>query len=446
MHTNRRLIVNTALMTGSSIVMRCIGLIFQAWIVGRIGAAGIGLYQLVMSVSVLFATFAISGIRFATTRLISEEMGLERGAGVTGAMRRCACYALFFGLCAGTMVYFLAEPVGFLWIGDARTVRSLRITGISLPCIALSSVMDGYFTASGRVWKPTLVHLLEQLVSITCVMWFLSFAATGDLEQSCAAVTAGGACADVVSLLLMTAVYALDRRKYRRGGDTVPHLTRRMLSVALPLAVSAYARTSLTTLEHLLIPRGLKSSGLTADHALAGYGIVHGMALPVVLFPSCLLYALADLLVPELTTAQVSGRCGDIRRLVRALLYRCLLFACGTAVLLLAFSGPLGRLIYHSDDAGRYIRLLAPLVPVMYLDTVTDGCLRGLGQQTRCMAINVLDATLGVVLVWVLLPRFGLAGYIFILYFNECVNFTLSFTLLLRTVRRCCADEKPPAG
>ena len=105
MHRNRRLIVNTALMTGSSIVMRCIGLVFQAWIVGRIGAAGIGLYQLVMSVSVLFATFAISGIRFATTRLISEEMGLERGAGVTGAMRRCACYALFFGLCAGTIVY-----------------------------------------------------------------------------------------------------------------------------------------------------------------------------------------------------------------------------------------------------------------------------------------------------------------------------------------------------
>lgn len=403
MHTHRRLIVNTALMTGSSIVMRCIALVFQAWLVGHIGAAGIGLYQLVLSVSVLFATFAISGIRFAATRLISEEMGLERGAGVTGAMRRCACYALVFGLCAGTLVYFLAEPVGFLWIGDARTVRSLRITSISLPCIALSSVMDGYFTASGRVWKPTLVHLIEQLVSITCVMWFLSLASAGDLEQSCAAVTAGGACADVVSLLMMTAMYTLDRRKYRRGGDTVPHLTRRMLAVALPLAVSAYARTSLTTLEHLLIPRGLKSSGLTADRALAGYGIVHGMALPVVLFPSCLLYALADLLVPELTTAQVSGRCGDIR-------------------------------------------LLAPLVPVMYLDTVTDGCLRGLGQQTRCMAINVFDATLGVVLVWALLPRFGLAGYLFILYFNECVNFTLSFTLLLRTVRRCCADEKPPAG
>ena len=57
MHTNRRLIVNTALMTGSSIVMRCIGLVFQAWIVGHIGAAGIGLYQLVMSVSVLSVSY-----------------------------------------------------------------------------------------------------------------------------------------------------------------------------------------------------------------------------------------------------------------------------------------------------------------------------------------------------------------------------------------------------
>ena len=251
MHTHRRLIVNTALMTGSSIVMRCIALVFQAWLVGHIGAAGIGLYQLVLSVSVLFATFAISGIRFAATRLISEEMGLERGAGVTGAMRRCACYALFFGLCAGTLVYFLAEPVGFLWIGDARTVRSLRITSISLPCIALSAVMDGYFTASGRVWKPTLVHLIEQLVSITCVMWFLSLAAAGDLEQSCAAVTAGGACADAVSLLMMTAMYTLDRRKYRRGGDTVPHLTRRMLAVALPLAVFALWDRALLAAPHI---------------------------------------------------------------------------------------------------------------------------------------------------------------------------------------------------
>ena len=96
--------------------------------------------------------------------------------------------------------------------------------------------------------------------------------------------------------------------------------------------------------------------------------------------------------------------------------------------------------IMNVSTGGDLLALRAQLRGVQ--GELTDGCLRGLGQQTRCMAINVLDATLGVVLVWVLLPRFGLAGYIFILYFNECVNFTLSFTLLLRAVRRSCSDNQ----
>ena len=50
-----------------------------------------------------------------------------------------------------------------------------------------------------------------------------------------------------------------------------------MLRIALPLAVSAYARVGLSTLEHLLVPRKLRESGLSADVALAGYGTVTGM-------------------------------------------------------------------------------------------------------------------------------------------------------------------------
>ena len=96
----KRLIVNTALLTGASLLMRCIGMVFQAWLAGRIGAAGIGLYQLVMSVELLATTFAISGIRFAVTRLVAEEIGLGRGGGVGGAMSRCAAYSLVFGAAA----------------------------------------------------------------------------------------------------------------------------------------------------------------------------------------------------------------------------------------------------------------------------------------------------------------------------------------------------------
>ena len=80
--------MNTALLTGSSL-MSLISMSFQVWLAGRIGSAGIGLYQLVVSVSFLCTTFAISGVRFAATRLVSEELGHERAHGISAAMRRC---------------------------------------------------------------------------------------------------------------------------------------------------------------------------------------------------------------------------------------------------------------------------------------------------------------------------------------------------------------------
>lgn len=431
----KRLIVNTALMTSASLIMRCIAMGFQGYLSGKIGAAGIGLYQLVMSVELLASTFAISGIRFAVTRLVSEELGMGRAGGVHGAMVRSALYALIFGSAAMLLLTRFAEPVGFLWIGDARTVMSLRILAFGLPCLALSSVISGYFTACGRIWKPSLVHLIEQCAVVVFVALFLERAPEGDIELSCAAVCAGVTASDILSLALMLAFYLGDRRKFgSRTGESI-RLTGRMLSVALPLAVSAYARSALSTLEHLLVPRGFRKSGLSADAALAGYGVIQGMAMPVLSFPSCLLSSLAENVIPELTGAQVRGEREKIRREVRSLLTMSLLFAIAVAFALFVTSDFIGSALFASSEAGKYIRLLAPLIPAMYVDMVVDGCLKGLGQQVWSMGINILDAGLGVLLVYTLLPIGALDAYIGIIYFNELLNLALSAARLRRAVK-----------
>lgn len=431
----KKLLYNTALLSASSLLMSFIGMAFQVWLVDRIGTTGIGLYQLVSSVTMLGATFAISGIRFASTRLISEELGLERLSGVTGAVRRCLAYGCFFGFAAAAVLWFLAEPLGFLWVGDARTVLSLRLSAFSMPCVALCAALSGYFTACGRVWKPTLIHLIEQLLGIALVALFLSRAPQDDIEKCCAAVVLGRLVADAAALLLMFLVYVDDRRRYYSDTAHSERQTARMLRIALPLAVSAYARSALSTLQHLLIPRGLRSAGYSADNALSGYGVIHGMALPIVLFPSCILSAAAELIIPELTEVQVQNNQQAIRHMMRQYLRLSTMFSLAVGAFLFLFAEQLGVVIYNSHEAGRYIRILAPLVPVMYTDMSVDGCLKGLGQQVWSMGINILDALLGVLLVWQLLPRYALNGYLFILYFSELFNFALSVWWLRRIWR-----------
>ena len=430
MVNRKRLIMNTALLTGSSLAMSAISMAFQVWLAARIGSAGIGLYQLVLSVAFLCTTFAVSGIRFAATRLVSEELGHERSWSVAAAMRSCFAYSLFFGLSALTVLWSFAEPIGFLWIGDARTVRSLKLIAFSMPFMSLSSVMSGYFTACGRVWKPTVVHLGEQLITIGFVAFFLTHSPAGDIEKNCAAVMLGNVCGDVISFVYMLLFYLTDRHSVRDYSAQKLKLTSRMLKVALPLAVSAYARSALSTLEHLLVPRGLKAAGFSADRALSGYGVIQGMVLPILSFPACILMALAELIIPELTEAQVRGNEGDISKTVSSLIKKGLGYSSAVALVLFIFADKLGVRIYSSPEAGDYLRLLAPLIPIMYTDMVADGCLKGLGQQLWCMGINLLDALLGVLLVWQVLPVFALNGYIGIIYFNECLNFALSIKRL----------------
>lgn len=185
-----------------------------------------------------------------------------------------------------------------------------------------------------------------------------------------------------------------------------------------------------------MVPRGLRLYGLGAAASLSGYGIVHGMALPAVLFPSFLLLALTELLVPAITQAQMRHQKERIFYLVGKVRKSTALYAVCCSTLLSVLSAPIATHIFHTADAAVYIRILAPLLPIMNLDTITDGCLRGLGRQNSVMVINILDAALGVMLVWLLLPRFGLRGYIAMIWMTECGNLLLSTVALQTALKR----------
>ncbi|MCL2828953.1 MAG: oligosaccharide flippase family protein [Oscillospiraceae bacterium] len=448
MTRGRKLLYNTLLLTGAAMFMRAAVVSFQVYLAGVIGAAGIGLFQLVASTQFLAMTVAISGIRFATTRLVSEEMGLGKPGAVPRVMIRCFSHALFFGTLAGTLLFLGSSWIGNVWIGDGRTILSLRLAAISLPFISCTAVMNGYFTAVSRVAKSATVQVTDQIIRIAFVVALLTLYPPDGLEMAAAQVVLGGVSAEILSTIKLFLLYRHDKGSLPKSNGESPHLTRRLLGISMPLAASSYVRSALNTLQHMLIPRGLRRGGAEGDQALASYGVVHGMAFPVIIFPSAIFYAVAELMVPELTASQVAGNKDRISYLVSKLLRIALYLSIGLAGLFLAFSGTLGEVIYpHTPGVGAYIRVLSLLMPIMFLDAITDGMLKGLGQQVYSMGVNIVDSFLSVVLVYLLLPIFGIQGFIWIAYFTECFNFILSLRRIaqITTIRLALSDVIKPA-
>lgn len=434
----KKYLANGALMTAVALALRGLGVAFNAYISRKIGAEALGLYTLLGSVYGFALTLALSGINLTTTRLVSDALGENSAEKVRISMKKCISYALFFGLTAFVGLIMLAEPLALHALKDARVIKSLRLCATTLPLIALSSCFNGYFTAVRRVYKNATVQIIEQLARIAFCAALLNLIIGRDMESCCVALVLGGALAEMLSFTISLFMFVFDRQKrvkFEKSGFPERKITKKMLSIGLPLAFSTYFRSALLSIEHILIPIGIEKSGSNRAQSLASYGTLQSMVMPLVLFPSALIHSFAGLLVPELAELKIQNNRTEIKYVAGRVCHLALVFAVGVSGVMIFFADELGTGIYGSEEAGRYIRLVAHIVPIMYLDTTVDSMLKGLGEHLYTMAINITDTLCSLVMVWILIPQMGIYGYITLIIVSEIFNASASIWKLIKVTK-----------
>ena len=182
--------------------MRTVGLSFSVYLSAKIGTAGMGLYQLILSVYTLCVTISTSGINLASTRMVAEALGGRRADQSHAIMRRCLSYSIFFGGCTATALFLGADYVGNVWLADNRTILSLRLLSLSMPFLSMSSAMAGYFTAVRRVFKNACVQVAEQVIRIVLTVLGLTLTLRIGIDYACAAIIGGGTAAELCSFLM----------------------------------------------------------------------------------------------------------------------------------------------------------------------------------------------------------------------------------------------------
>ncbi|MBP3336919.1 MAG: oligosaccharide flippase family protein [Clostridia bacterium] len=432
MTNKKRFFINAALLSTTSVLMQTVGVSFNVWVSNKIGASGAGLYSLIMSVYVFAVTLANSGITLAATRLISQSLASRDMSSCAKAALLSVFHGLFFGTLAFLLMFFGANVIGSVFLGDSRTVLCLRVLSLSLPFVGMSSALSGYFTAVRRVAKSAAAQLFEQFVRICAVTIFFNRFMQNDTARACVCLVAAGTLAEICSFLFIFFLYGIDKRKHKINvGKKAPPLLQKLLGISLPVAFSAYLRSALRCLEHILIPKCLKMSVALSSAPLALYGVVHGMVMPVLLFPSSFLGAFSSLLIPEITEYQKLEKNYQIKRIMKKVYSATFIFSVCASGIFLAFSKELGMALYNNPDACLYIKLLAPLTIAMYVDSVTDAILKGIGEQVYSMHVNIIDAFLSVILTVILIPKYGIGGYIAVIYISELLNLLLSLGRLI---------------
>ncbi len=424
---------NGIMLTLVGFAMRASGLFLGAYISTAIGAEGVGLESLVMTVYSFAVTLATSGVSLSVTRLVAAMIGEERAGEGDKILNGAFLYAFLFGAASTLALFFLGGFIGKSIISDLRTVSALRVLSFSLIPISLSSVISGYFVAVRRVTLNAAVQVIGQVLKIAVTVMLLVKLSPMGTEYAILGLALGVTITEIVCFIVSLTEYIFDRRIYKSMGAK-GYAVAPVAKMALPLAFSAYVRSFLLSLEHSIIPKRLTDRGNTQAEALSSYGYLHGMALPIILFPMTLLSSFSGLLVPEFAECDGAGNKERMTYIASEALGKTLMYAACTAVFIFTFSEELGYIIYSSYDAGKYIQLLAPVIPIMYLDHVTDAMLKGIGEHVFSMWVNIADSLLSVMLVWCLIPIFDISGYALCIILMEVFNFTLSFMRLRKRI------------
>lgn len=436
MFSGRQILKHTLLLTAAALLLRFFSMLFQAHLAGRIGADGLGAVQLVLSVSAFATTLGLAGMRVAASCLCAEAHGRQMQAQVQQTAAHCLCYTLAAsGLTAAGL--FIAAPVlSESVLHEPAAADTLRLLAGLIPVGCVNLVLGGYLTATGKVLQLTAVDAAERVLGL-CISMLLLQAVPQDVRGACFALLGG-------ELLSSCAAGAALYRLYLRGWHGIqkqdcPNIGHQVRRLAIPLALSDLLRAALRTLEQFLIPWGLSQAGAGRRSAMTAYGTVTGMVFPVLMLPSAFLYALVDLLIPELAANRAQHNKIRLASVTGQCLRAGLLFSAFTAGLLYTLAEPLTALLYQSAEAGRLLQVFSPIALILYMDALVDGMLKGLSEQAANVRYNTLTSALDAVLLFVLLPRFAMTGYIFTFTAAHLINFMLSLRRLLRVTGCRCS-------
>ena len=431
---------NAALLTGSDVVLRLAGMGLRIWLANALGGAGMGLYQLVLAVYGLFVTLATAGISVAAARLLTEELSRDKAA-ARGMLVRLVLAGLTLGGLAMVAQLATAGLAAKWWLGDIRAAAALRTSALGLPWMAISAVLRGFFLARRRVEPNVLSQLAEQTVRIGAVYVVLEqgILRGWDNGRKCTAVLAATALSEAVSACMMLLFYHREARrcfageKARRPRDPA----RRLWDILWPVEGGRCLASALHTAENMLVPACLTVYLLDAggrSAAVAQYGNLKGMALPLLTFPFGLLGSLSVLLMPEITQAHIRGEMGRLSALLDRMLRLTGYFSALAGAVFWVWGAAAARLFYGPDgaEAGFYLTVLGPAMPLMYLESMVDGAMKGVGEQKAVFRYSLWDAVLRIAGVMVLLPRFGMKGFLFVILLSSVYTCLANTARLLR--------------
>lgn len=432
LHKQNQVYANASIVTALSIAERGLGFLYRIVLSRLIGAEGLGIYQVALSLFGLFLTISTGGIPITVSRMIAKSKAENNPRGERRAVT--AGYLLSVLLTLPCVILFgvFGKNMHFLF-SDDRSLNVFRILLIGLVFTAIYAVTRGFFWGNKEFLLPSIIEIAEESVMVIAGILLL---------QNVLSITDGAkkaAWAVVISYLFSFTASSLcffvRGGKFSRPKNTLKPLFNATLPITSVRASASLVNSAIA----VLLPALLIRAGHSESEALTLFGIVTGMAIPILFIPSTIIGSISLVLVPELSEDFYSKNWEHLRKNIQRGLYVALLVACVLIPFFYALGEDIGRLAFTNITAGQIIQKSCPLLLPMSLTMISTGMLNSMGFEKQTFLYYFIGAAIMLLCVIVLPSVCGVYAYVIGLGASFFINAVCNLAFLYK---KCLIAQK----
>ena len=375
-----KFVVATLILIIGGLITKILSMVIKIVMTRLVGTEGIGLYMLVNPTFMLFIAICTLGMPTAISKLVSEDKRNNKKL-VFSAVAIAIIINILIMLTILISGRFIANNL----LHEPRSYYSIIAIGLVLPFISISSILRGYFFGKQKMIPHVVSNITEDITRLISIILFTPLFLMKGLEYAVSFLILSNIISELTSIIIL--FFFLPKNFKLNKNDITPNLSniKDILEISLPTTGSRLIGTIGAFFEPIILTFFLLKTGFTNQYILTEYGVLNGYVMPLILLPSFFTGAISQALLPIVSQGYSNKKYKYVRNKIKQALFFSLLIGI-PATLIFTFIPEIPlKLIFNTNEGINYIKVLAPICLLHYIQAPLTSTLQAMGKSNSAM-------------------------------------------------------------
>lgn len=412
--SKKTILKGTLILTITGLITKFLGFYNRIFLTRLIGVKELGIYQLIFPLYMLAFSISCHGIATALTKQVSYYIGKKNPCNAKNVFKYSTIISTLLGSFMCILIYSLSEPLSSYILKNSDCAPLLKIISIAIPFVCAKTCINSYFLGIDKPIFQGISHLFEQIIRISTA-YILSILWLSECINSILAVTsvvAGELFATFLSVLFMFIHIRKNKNQNLCKSSKPVTILNKLRRDAIPITINNVMFTLFASLESILMPSMLFYYYNSSDTAMEIFGIVTGIVIPFLLFPSTITNSLSTMLLPAVSYANASKNKKAINSAITISLAFCFFLGICAWIFYVFWGEFLCEFAFNNSQSGILLEQMSYLCPFIYISGNMSAILNGLDKAFNNLIYNIISIFIRIIFTVIFVPDYGLSAYV----------------------------------